>query len=178
MSLVTIEGSVLLPNGLGPSSGELLATLSLNTTRAGNKVLGSKRFAIPDGGDLANADPAVQLDANDGLTPSGTFYKFDYRLRDRKGNIHPAFEYVEVTGSGTQDIGALTVLGDAPSVGPVQSGPGSLTVGLAADKPDPEDAQWQWYVTIDGSGHFVSREFSTNLSGTWTWWDRMRAPGA
>ena len=110
MSIVTIEGSILLPNGQGPTSGQLLAALSTNASISGDKVLASKRFDIPDGGNLASASPVVQLQANDGLSPANSFYSVDYLLRDSKGAVHAFRELWQLSGSGTQQIGDITVI--------------------------------------------------------------------
>jgi hypothetical protein len=107
---VTIIGKVLLPSGVGPRSGRIVATLSENSSESGNKLVGRKVFHVPDGGDLALASPAVVLRANDGMSPANTFYEVEYSLVDADGAIYAKRELWQISGSGTQSIGNITVL--------------------------------------------------------------------
>ena len=116
MSLITISGKVLLPNGYGPTGGEIIATLSANATLGDDRAVGRKRIPVPDGGDLALASPALTIVANDALDPSNTFYDVEYLLRDRDGVVHGKRELWQLAGSGTQAIGTFPVIEIPPSL--------------------------------------------------------------
>lgn len=105
---VTLEGSVLLPDGNGPAGGSITYKLSGNAKdSSGNKIVGRGIIAVPDGGLLTGAGHAIV--ATTDLTPSTVFYTARYDLIDAHGNIHSFEETwsdVDHTDT-TQNIGDL-----------------------------------------------------------------------
>ena len=116
MGLITITGRVLLPDGNGPVSGEIIATLSKNAVLGNDVVVSRKQLHVPDGGDLALSDPAATIQSNDGLSPADTFYDVEYVLRDRDGAAYGKRELWQLAGSGSQAIGSFPTITVPPGL--------------------------------------------------------------
>ncbi len=133
MGVITITGKILLPDGNGPVGGHVVATLSANASVGSDRVVGRKIFIVPDGGDMALSDPTATIESNDGLTPAGTTYTADYFLRDQQGRIVAKTETWQLSGSGSQSIGAFAV--DVP-VPPIVFDDGAVPLEAALPTPD------------------------------------------
>ena len=107
-TIVTLQGQVLLPDGNGPSSGEIYYELDGNAKDgSGNKILGRGVIHLPDGGDLTGAGKTIVATAD--LTPGTLKYNVRYTLRDEDGKAQTVDEQWTVPASSPQNIGDLVV---------------------------------------------------------------------
>ncbi len=105
---VTLQGTVLLPDGNGPSGGTITVELDGNAKDgSGNKIVGRTVIQVPDGGLLTGAGLTVVATAD--LTPATRKYNVRYKLLDEQGNTHGFDEQWTVPASSPQNIGDLVV---------------------------------------------------------------------
>ena len=164
VSVATVTGKVVLPDGSGPSSGTITATLSVNgkTSDGGTyqRVVSRKFFPIA-------SDGAVDFSIvpNDLITPAGSFYTAKYRLLDSDGFASGKVETWEVNGASAHDIGDLAT--DPTGV----ANPAFQVPHAGADRPTPSAAYARRQMTrqVDGYGMELGICMVDYLGTTWSW---------
>ncbi len=170
LTLITVTGRQLLPDGNGPQSGTIILELNVPGTildgSVNHKIGGRKTYPIADGG-AVNFTVAPNADILVAGVPDTTFYWAHIRMLDKDGLIVlPRERWVIPDTPSSQDIGDIPV---TVSPGPVVI-TGGILIDILGNRPAaslyPGWTFWEDRSPSAGFRQYVSVQDS---SQTWDW---------